>query len=419
MKIQSGRVFFWRACLCVPLLFGVLAKVSAEERLTADALVDAVIEANPQLEAARAAHLAQSAAAQMRGRFADPSLMIGVAPNTIGDQLGSRTIFKLSQALPWPGKRRLQRDVATATAAVSEQEAFAVARQLALAAGAAWAEWWYAEHALEINQRTVDSYTLLEAASETRYQNGSGRQQDLLQSQLRLRHAQHQQIELLEQKRRTGIAINTLLNRAPSADLLTAADLPSPALLPSNNELERALLAHPRYQAAEAKLRNAALKLRLEKRQRYPDFVAEVSHIGTLDPEEKRLQLGLGINIPFDQGKRKYGIAAAEQRLQSELAAQQQVLATLRQSLHNLLSSYHEHKHIVQLYSGDLLSLAVQSQNAAERDYANGVGDFNAVTSAVTDLQQTEQRLRRHQANLFITAAELEALLGRALSATE
>lgn len=417
------KIGIWRAFVCSQLFFWAVSAALAEERLSAAVLVDAVIQANPQLEAASAAYLAERAAAKMQGRLADPNLMIGLAPDTVGDELGTRTLLKLSQALPWPGKRGLQRDAATAAAAVSEQEALAVTRQLALAAQSAWAEWWYAHHALVINQRTIDSYTLLVEASETRYQNGSGRQQDVLQSSLRLRHAEHQQIELQQQKRRTGIAINTLLNRAPNEALLAPADLPTTATLPEEQALkqdleqewEQALLAHPQYQRAEAQQRSAALKLRLAKRDRYPDFVAEVSHIGTLDPEEKRLQLGLGIKLPFDQGKRKHGIAAADAALRSNLAAQQQALAILRQRLASLLSRFHEHQHIVQLYSGDLLTLASRARQAAERDYANGISDFNAVTMAITDLQTTEQRLRRHQANLFITAAELEELLGGAL----
>jgi outer membrane protein TolC len=341
--------------------------------------------------------------------------MFGIAPETAGSSLGSRENIKISQALPWFGKLAASRKNADSTASATANAVAAFQRELALEASHNWAEWWYVNQALSINETIVSSFELLTRSANSRYQNGQGKQQDALQSEMRLLHAQHQRVTLQQQGQRLAIQLNQLRNRPLENPVLAPAAMPAMPAIPKDEELLTSLEQHPAYLAALDLVIAAEARLSLAKRERYPDFVAEVAHVGTLDPEEKRWQVGLGLNLPFDQGKRRHGVAAAMANKQKLALDAQAKLLALKEQLASQLSRYQEHLHIEALYTEQLLPLAKQSQQAAQQDYANGISDFDTVTAAITDYQKAAMQLRRHQADRFMILAEIEQLAGRQL----
>lgn len=396
-------------------LLAVSVTVSAETRLPVAQLVQQVSAENLELAALYEVNAEAAAMASSQGRLPDPQLMIGFAPETAGTPLGSRETIKLSQSLPWFGKRRASKTMAESSANASANATNAFRRNLALTATKAWAEWWYVHEALTINQAIVRSFDGLTRSANTRYQNGQGKQQDALQSEVRLLHAKHQRVTLQQKKQRIGLQLNALRNRSLDAATLPPASLPAMPQTLYSGALVSLLNQHPSYLAILDELEGAEAQLKLSKRDRYPDFVAEAAYIGTLDPEEKRWQVGVGFNIPFDQGKRNHGEAAANANKQKLALQAEAKLLALKEQLGLQLSRYEEHQHIEMLYAEQLLPVAKQSQQAAQQDYANGLSDFDTVTTAITDYQKTAMQLRRHQADRLVILAELEQLLGRSL----
>jgi outer membrane protein TolC len=396
-------------------LLAVSVTVSAETRLPVAQLVQQVSAENLELAALYEVNAEAAAMASSQGRLPDPQLMIGFAPDTAGTPLGSREIIKFSQSLPWFGKRRASKTIAESSANASVNATHAFQRNIALSATKAWAEWWYVHQALMINQTILQSFEGLTRSANTRYQNGQGKQQDALQSEVRLLHAKHQRVTLQQQKQRIGFQLNALRNRSLERTVLPPASIPAMPQPLHGDSLMPLLNQHPSYLAALDALEGADAQLKLAKRDRYPDFVAEAAYIGTLDPEEKRWQVGLGFNIPFDQGKRRHGETAANANKQKLALQAESKLLALKEQLGLQLSRYEEHQHIEMLYAEQLLPVAKQSQQAAQQDYANGLSDFDTVTTAITDYQKTAMQLRRHQADRLVILAELEQLLGRSL----
>lgn len=400
------------AVLLAACLVATLGTASEGDRLSPQRLLEQVAAENLALASAyeHSAGTAEMAATQ--GRLADPQLMLGFAPDTEGSSLGSRENIKISQALPWFGKLAASRKNADNTASATANAVAAFQREMALEASYVWAEWWYVHQALSINQSIVSSFDQLSHSANSRYQNGQGKQQDALQSEVRLLHAQHERVTLQQQRQRLAIQLNQLRNRPLVNAVLAPAAMPVMPAMPSDEDLLSSLEQHPAYLAALDSVAAAEARLTLAKRERYPDFVAEIAHVGTLDPEEKRWQVGLGLNLPFDQGKRRHGVAAARANKQKLALDAQATLLTLKEQLASQLSRYQEHLHIEALYAEQLLPLAKQSQQAAQRDYANGISDFDTVTAAITDYQKAAMQLRRHQADRFMIFAEIEQLVG-------
>lgn len=403
------------AVLLAASLVTTLSMASEGDLLSPQRLLEQVAAENLTLASAyeHSAGTAEMAATQ--GRLADPRLMLGVAPETAGSSLGSRENIKISQALPWFGKLAASRKNAASTASATANAVAAFQRELALEASHNWAEWWYVHQAISINETIVSSFEHLTRSANSRYQNGQGKQQDALQSQVRLLHAQHQRVTLQQQRQRLAIQLNQLRNRPLESAVLAPAAMPAMPAIPKDEGLLPLLEQHPAYLAALDAVAAAEARLTLAKRERYPDFVAEVAHVGTLDPEEKRWQVGLGLNLPFDQGKRRHGVAAAMANKQKLALDAQAKLLALKEQLASQLSRYQEHLHIEALYTEQLLPLAKQSQQAAQQDYANGISDFDTVTAAIADHQQAAMQLRRHQADRFMILAEINQLVGRQL----
>lgn len=403
------------AVLLAASLVTTLSMASEGDRLSPQRLLEQVAAENLALASAyeHSAGTAEMAATQ--GRLADPRLMLGIAPETAGTSLGSRENIKISQALPWFGKLAAIRKNAASTASATANAVAAFQRELALEASHAWAEWWYVHQAISINETIVSSFEHLTRSANSRYQNGQGKQQDALQSEVRLLHARNERVTLQQQRQRLAIQLNQLRNRPLVNAVLAPAAMPVMPAMPSDEDLLSSLEQHPAYLAALDSAAAAEARLTFAKRERYPDFVAEIAHVGTLDPEEKRWQVGLGLNLPFDQGKRRHGVAAAMANKQKLALDAQAKLLALKEQLASQLSRYQEHLHIEALYTEQLLPLAKQSQQAAQQDYANGISDFDTVTAAITDYQTAAMQLRRHQADRFMILAEINQLVGRQL----
>jgi len=396
---------------------GITPNVAAAalDKLSPRLLLQQVSAENLELASAYQLSVEASAMAATQGRLADPRLTIGFAPDTAGTPLGSRENIKISQVLPWFGKLGASRKRADSAASATANIVAVLQRSLAITASQTWADWWYVHQALSINQSIVRSFEQLTRSANSRYQNGQGKQQDALQSEVRLLHAQHERVILQQQKKRLAIQLNKLRNRPLKNVVLAPSALPMMPSLNSDKELLKLLEQHPSYLASLDALAGAEARLTLANRERYPDFVAEVAHVGTLDPEEKRWQASIGLNIPFDQGKRRHGLAAAAASKQKLTLDAEATLLALKEQLGLQLSRYQEHEHIESLYTQQLLALAKQSQQAAQRDYANGIGDFDTVVEAITHYQQAEQQWRRHQVDRFMILVEIEQLVGRQL----
>lgn len=396
-------------------LLVISTPAAAEQQLSATTLVDQVLASNLELAADSELGTQTTAIAVTQGRLADPRISIGFAPKTLGNDIGSREIFKISQAIPWFGKLNASRMVADSNARATENWVASRNRDMSLMATTLWAEWWHVHQAISVNQHILRSYESLTRSADTRYQNGQGKQQDALQSKVRLLHARHQLVTLIQQKRRIGIQLNKLRNKPLDSSVLPPTALPVMPKTLDTTSLLAVIENHPEYRSAKDKLEASVGELALAKRERYPDFVAEAAYVGTLDPEEKRWQVGLGVNLPFDQAKRRSRITAAiagKNKLQINAEAK---LLELKEDLRLTTSRYQEHVHIQKLYAQELLPVAKRNQQAAQQDYANGVSNLDTVTAAITDYQKTALQLRRHQADRLVILAEIEQLVGRPL----
>lgn len=418
---RGGRVSCWGGAL---LCFASITPVFAQEGpplpdgsvLTAEGLVAEVLQRNPSLEAQRAAMAAAAARIKTAGALDDPMLTAGVAPRTIGNAIGTRGNVGVSQALPWWGTRDARAAAAQAMADAASEDVQSLALRLRAMAQNAFAEWRYVHTALEVNRHHQMLYAELREAATARFAAGVAPEQDVLQADVERTLLRHEALELAQQQLAVQAGINTLLDRlanepvAPPGPLPPAADLPPLAALESF-----ALDRHPEVRQLEFQERMAAEQETLAEKSRYPNLILSAGYDSMWDNPVQRPMLGLSINLPLDQEKRRAeidGAHASAHRAQASLA---DLRAHLDGDLATAYAAVEETRQSLILYQQQLIPLTDSSLTVARSEYAAGRSDFLYVIKADQSSVDAELGLARAEAEYFKRLAELGRLAGTSL----
>lgn len=403
-----------------PMVLLVLAALAAApapaaDRLEAEALVRRVLEANPGLRAARAAWQAARARIGQVSALDDPRLMYALAPDTRGlpgQATGQK--LRLSQRLPWPGKRRLAGLEARHQAEAAHQDAEAVRLRLAATARRAWAEWYFVHQALAVNRDSLALWGEFRRLAEGRYATGQANKQDALRAEMQEALLRHRAI-VLERKRRDILAeINRLLHRPPDQPLPPPAAPPDEPPLPAAPALRAAARRlRPELRAGEAMVAARRARLRLARRDYLPDFDASLAYNSLWNQDEKRFTAGLGLNIPLALGRRRAALAEARSRLARARWRLADLRSRIDSEVQRAYDAVTESRHALALYRDRLLPLAEETLAAARSDYRAGQGDFLDLAGAERHLFDTRLGVTRARADLHRNLALLVQAVGR------
>jgi outer membrane protein TolC len=395
--------------------------VARERVLDRAAFVRAVLARNPTIESARQGFRAAIARVEQSGAFDDPMLELELAPLSVRSLAGSgKGSFgyqvRVSQALPWFGKRALDASVAAAEAEAAKSDFEGTRRELALAALSLYDQYFVTYRSAEINSEHVRLVESLRDAALAQFSSGRGSAQDALQAEAELTHMEHDAVILASQREVLKAQMNELLHRAPSEALpppSTTLD-PGPSAKRAPGELESEAL-RDRVDIAAVRSRARAAEARAERAERdaYPDFTVSTSYNSMWDMPEHRWMVGVGFNLPVFSGKRTgaaHEARALGAQLQSELLrmsdmARTQVFVTLKQ--------LEESEHVLLLFETRLLPIARQRIDAARAGFITAQNPFMAVIESERALRNLELQYQTARAEYARRQAELERALGK------
>lgn len=390
---------------------------------TAQALVDETLAANPGVDALQQAVAAAAWQVEPAGALDDPQLTYAIAPRSV-DAAGIDPghILGVAQPLPWPGKRAAQRKAAESDVRVAESDLRALQLALSASARQAYAELNYLHGALRINAEQQQRLAKLQQATSGRYRAGAGSQHALLRASTRLAERRRQALELTAQRRMVEARVNAMRNRPIHSNVPQPSGWSTLPVLPPIAALEGALRqSNPRLLKLQAQGRTAQLNRELAALAYKPDLRLTANYLGTLPRSEYRTQVGVMLNLPLGQSKRRAAEAAADARIAGLEAEQRQQVQHLVAALAEQVAADRAAAQMLQLYRGDLVPLARQTLEAAMADYASGRGDVDAVINAEEGLLQArvgrlaaEARQWKHRARIArLTGGMLdEQLLG-------
>ncbi len=244
-------------------------------------VLDQARDRNPALAAARARVEGARYAPEQASAYDDPTFSWEAwnAPESFRVDQADNNIFRLSQKLPFPGKRTLAGRIAEREADIAGAEASASDLEVRAAVKRAYYGLWQAQQNLRIYSRDEDLVARLAKVSEQKYAVGQVSQPDVLRSQVEL-------TRLVSRVATETLAIdgaraelNALLSRSPErAARRSRKILPRLVLAETDEELvARALRSRPEVAAQAAAVERERSRVEMARLDRLPDFELSVS----------------------------------------------------------------------------------------------------------------------------------------------
>jgi outer membrane protein TolC len=391
--------------------------ISAPDTLRLADAQRAARTANPMLRAERLAALAARERIAPAGALADPQLEFGLENRMLKgfgteDPMTMNTV-RISQMLPWPGKRTAARDGATALAeadslAALEQEAMLDARVAMAYLDAA-----LADRVLAVMGETLRLLRSFHETAMGMYAVGQAIQQDVLQAQVSVARMAADTLAMAGDRAAAAARLNALLAREPDS-LVPALEYPAVAdTLPAMDSLAaRAFRGRPALAAAQARIVAADRAIEGAGRESYPDLMLGAAYQARPRYDDM-MSLMFGVNLPVWGGSKQAPMrrereamrAMEEARLQNLRNETWAELAALRARANRAVQ-------LDRLYAREILPQARAAVDAAQSAYRVGKADFMTLVESQMTVNRYQTERLRLAAEYHGARAEIEALLG-------
>lgn len=388
------------------LLAAALARAADPlgEALDRDALIRAVLDANPEVAAAEAALDAARAHVDVVGRVPDPTLEVGVAPLSVNAHTFGWSA-QVMQDLPLWGMRRTEKDMASADADAAEAQLAMMRLDLARMAAMLWADWWAIHRQIALMEASLRAVDDSRDAALSRYAAGRGASVDTLAlaTQSAAILAEHHLMEFEREVVRARV--NALLHR-PSD---TALPPPPDTLLADGAEGEP---DRPELVEADAMVRAAEAGVAMARRERLP-MVGVMAGWDTMqEMPEHRLMAGVTVALPLSTRSRAGAVAEAEALRDRAEAERARMADAVALSVVEARLRWEGQKAATEVIEAELLPLARAQVEAARAAWAAGATDVRTLLDAERSLLDAEIRHATAAAALAMRAAELQIALG-------
>jgi len=410
--------------LAVTLTRAQEAPPSSQPEKLADLLAEAE-RSNPQIEAARHGWDSARQVPTQVSTFPDPQFVLQHvsvgSPRPFAGYTNSDFAYiglGVSQDLPYPGKLRLRGEIAKKDADVTQQRYESVRREILAGVKMAYFQLGYLAKRQTILEGDGQLLQQVEQAAESRYRNGMGNQQEVLQAQLErtklLREITTNQLEA----GKVQAEIKELLNRPQSSPDIETTELSETVAAYTYDELlAAAKMNNPEIAGAQKMVERQGLQVDLAKKDFYPDFNVQYMWQRT-DPTQFRAYYAvtLGVRIPIYRGRRQQPeLAQAEadrNRAKSEQETQtQQIAFELREQYLGAEKS----AELLKIYREGLMPQARAELQAGMAAYQSNRQDFQALLASFLDVLKLDeeywQTLSEHETAL----AQIEAVTGLSL----
>jgi outer membrane protein, heavy metal efflux system len=375
-------------------------------------------EYNPTLRAARArVDAARERPAQVSA-LEDPTFTYEGfnIPENFDLARTDNNILKLSQKLPFPGKRRLRREVASYEVSIAEAELRTAEVTTRAEVTKVYYDLWQAHQNLRVYSREKELMAQFAAVAEKKYAVGQVAQPDVLRAQVEftrlITRVATETLRLGEVK----ATLNALLSRPPEAPLGVPGDTPTPRVRQTLAELtELALKNRPEITARAAAIGRDSTALTLAQKAYLPDFEVYVERFFNGGRKD-----GVGVifsaTMPF-AFREKYGAGVAEAAARVNAgkadlrAAQDTALAEVKRALVRAQTAVE----LVNLFSQTHIPQAEQALASLRLSYQTGKVDFLSVIDGLRVVEQVHLEHVGAAADFERAYAELERAVGQAL----
>ena len=356
-------------------------------------LIQDALAANPQLKASRASIEAERAKVSQAGALPDPMVSLGYQNDgfrklTYGESGFAFAQVGVSQAFPYPGKRRLREQIAQAGVAAADADSDRVRLDLVASVKRAYFDLLKVRGQRALLDAQAVLWDQVGKATQARVEAGTGATTDLLRAQLEQSRLKQRSADLEGRAAALEAELNRLAGHAPGSPVETAASLesiPLPDVPDAAQAVDRAVADSPELAEARHHLVHFQQAVDLAKLDLRPDFTvgASVMPQGSLSG---MWSVSVSFNVPLWSG-RKQKQAIAEARAHSDMQdlrvhdLEQRLSALTRARAARLKVGLE----VARLYQNGLLAQSDAAYQAALSQFAIGTTPFRTVLEALSD----------------------------------
>lgn len=426
--------------LVTALLLSGAHGVEAQGTRVLDSLVTTALGRNPALDAARARVQGARARIGPAGTLPDPMVGAGVMNlpvNASGYNDMTMNAIMVSQTVPYPGRLRLQREVAAAELAIEEAMLAAVARDVERDVRRAYFDVAFADRAMALLAQSQSVTIGLSQSAESRYAVGAATQQEVLRFQVEAASAAKEAAMVAEQRRAAVARLNSILAVtdpvtvtatipehiraaavAPDAARIRfvsgelgarAADSPLPALPVVQ---QRALAGNPELRAADARIAMQTARVRLAEQAHLPDFDVELQY-GQRPSRPDMISLMVSVPLPVRRAARQQqDVVAARSELSALQSDRASRILSLNAEIAELYTDLEAIRAQLALYVRSILPQGRAAFESAATGYVAGKTDFVTVLEQRATVFEFELAYERALADFARKLSELERVVG-------
>jgi cobalt-zinc-cadmium efflux system outer membrane protein len=388
--VRSDRtlvVAFFTSCL----IWTAAAWPAGEQPLTAQQLVEAAIEVNPQVRAAREQWEAAQHQILQNYAPAEPTFTYGNLDSS-RDFNAAVHAHSFSESFQFPGKALLQADEAKGTAEIARLTYEAAVRDLRASVETAYYQVLLDEALIGVNAENISNLKQVVGVVQTQYTASQATQADLIGAQLALSQAQLQQRQYETNRANDRVGLNQLLYRKPGSPLNLEQRIQLRRLdLPLDKAIDTA--THVRQEILEAALaeKNSTMALKLAQMEYLPDYTLGYEFDYILQPGAQPLPnvtqghtFSIGFNLPiFFWIHQPEDVRSAEHSLQAARYSMDSVLSQTEATVTQLYQSAQFAYESALQYRGALIPLADKEFRVALIAYQTGKVDFLTLSAAL------------------------------------
>jgi outer membrane protein, heavy metal efflux system len=379
---------------------------------------------HPRIRAAQARVAAASQRVPQARALEDPVLVntFWPIPDAALQTADGRAVndLRLSQELPWPGKRSTRAAVADRETRIAATQLSQTRLEIEEAVHLAYYELWFADRAMAITEENRQIGAELVTLAEARNRAG-GSQQDILRAQLQLDVIDNRLIELRQQKAVAQADLAALIQQPEMEDIepsekIEIADIPRrmDALIAAAEECS------PRLQERLAAVSRERQEMRLATLGRYPDLMVGAGWMAmTTDDALSAVATGtdtvnfmVGLTLPIWRGRINASIREASAEVTAASReyddAQNDVVRQLRRLKEQALAAQEQ----LRLYEERILPRTRQTLQLSSADYRGQLIGFGEVVDNFTELLMFELQAARSRATLAGTLAQIDRVVG-------
>ncbi|HEC29426.1 MAG TPA: TolC family protein [Gammaproteobacteria bacterium] len=394
--------------------------------LKLETAIEIAAKNNPGIAEVQSRATAMAQIPSQVGSLPDPMIHLN-AMNLPTDtfDLGQENMTQLqvgiTQAFPYPGKLGLKEKAAEYMASAAGSKVTETRLMIVQKVKNVWWKLYFLDRALEILARNHALLRQFVDIARTKYKVGQGLQQDVLLAQVELSKLLDREVQLNGKRRGMEAHLNSLMDRSVTNSIILPQkiDEKMPVIIAESELLDMAGENRPIIAAQRSKVNAARSKLKLAKKDYYPDFKLSALYGSRQDTPSGRSRADfasvmLGIRVPLYAARKQK--KAVDQR-NSELNQQKFALRDLESRVGEQISRFYAEflraREQSVLFKTGIIPQARQTVASMLSGYQVGKVDFLNLVRAQLTLYNYETQYWKALSETWQALAKLVAAVGK------